>query len=373
MKPSPADLRQPGKVTHLTIEANTSPCVNICRYCYVGDRDETFAKFPVDRWMAFVQRFVDWKAQAGEDAPVIHHGFPGPSYNFDLDTYRRLNDWFVKRFDEPLASIMLGGLKMRPGQEMRQWLAERQALGLKHIHASFSGFGAHHDRWVGKRGEFEFLLQTFRCAIELGLQVATTLFVTKSSLPDLERLADTLDALVPAPPMFKHIRLVYYMGNGAHQEHERITEDDRTRLPEFVAKSLEDGVEIHSEREWIPRILSGAEAGSFANLWLKLKLTPRNIERLEAMSCEAIVAELEAAQRAYESGMPRLEWLAQHYADPAGTRIYMKYDVFKVWQERYIEAAGIEVPRPFMNKTLRPPPLRNVEWYAMPRARHHAA
>jgi hypothetical protein len=357
------EWRKPRKVTSITIEANTSPCVNICRYCFVGDRDKLFAKFPFRRWMDFVQRFLDWKAENGDEAPAIDHGFPGPSFNFDLETYGVLNDWFIRRVGTPITGIPLGGVRLLPPDQMRDWLKDRRAFGLTRIHASFSGHGPNHDRWVGRRGEFEFLISAFGLATQMGISTAATMFLTKSSLPELESLAAALDA-TGQDPVPKHIRLVYYAGHGAHQEHERIDESDRAELPTFVREQLVHGLELHSEREWVPLVLNGSEPEPFSNVLLSLRLTPDNIDRLEALSCDEIVTELEAERRAFEARMPTFKWLAANCADTDGKRIYMKYDIFKLWRERYIQQAGIEVPRSLINKTVRPMRLHPVSRYS---------
>ncbi len=126
---------------------------------------------------------------------------------------------------------------------------------------------------------FEFLISAFGLATQMGLSTAATMFLTKSSLPEMKPLAATLDATAQEP-VPKHIRLVYYSGHGAHQEHERIDESDRAQLPAFVSEQLIHGLELHSEREWIPLVLHGSEPEPFSNILLSLRLTSDNIDRL---------------------------------------------------------------------------------------------
>lgn len=149
---------------------------------------------------------------------------------------------------------MMGGLKMRSSNEMLQWLTERRNLGVTNIHASFVGCGAVHDRWLGRRGDFDFLLSTFGIAAELGMNCGATLFVTKSRLPMLEELVAILDS-VASKPIYKHYRQFYYYGHGAHRDEERIDEADLDKLPATVADKFRKGFETdwhHAERDWIP-------------------------------------------------------------------------------------------------------------------------
>ncbi|MEJ1960972.1 MAG: hypothetical protein WDO56_05255 [Gammaproteobacteria bacterium] len=76
------------KADGITIEANISPCAHICRYCSIGDRA---GKFPLDRFIRFVDRFRHWKQERASDL-WIGHGFM-PAFNFDIDEFQIVSDW----------------------------------------------------------------------------------------------------------------------------------------------------------------------------------------------------------------------------------------------------------------------------------------
>ena len=91
--------------------------------------------------------------------------------------------------------ILLGGLRDRSESELRQWLIERRDAGFTSVAASFMGCGGLHDRWNGRRGDFERLLKTQCVAVSLGMELEQRIFLTRESLPMLDQLLDTLDEL----------------------------------------------------------------------------------------------------------------------------------------------------------------------------------
>ncbi len=175
----------------LTIEANVLPCAHICRYCCIGDRGGP--QFPFDRWLRFTDRLVVWGQETGLR---IHPGF-FPSYNFDVQTFVATKEWWERRMGGKFHWISLGGLKMRSDDEMRRWLTELQQHGLEGLSATFVGHGDVHDRWNGRRGDFDFMMRTIRLALELGLEFLNQHVLIKSSLPIMLELFDELEAWTP--------------------------------------------------------------------------------------------------------------------------------------------------------------------------------
>jgi hypothetical protein len=343
------------KVSCLTIEANISPCAHICRYCSIGDRG---SKFQIERWTAFVERFLDWQKSKSPNAPLVQGGFLGPAYNFDLETFVSLSHWYERTQGHALTWIPLGGVKMCSDPEMRQWLLERQAAGVEGVSASFVGYGSVHDRWNGRRGDFNFLMRTLRTAAEIGMEHGTTLYLTKSSLPLMDELARTLDTL-PTPHIGRHVRPFYYIGHGAHHEAECITEEDREQLPAFARESLEKNFGLRSEREWIESIRSEEETPR--DLYLHLELTRENIDRLEAMSCDDIFADLETRARVTLSAFPSLHELCETYGDRNGTKIMIPVDIDRLWLSRFLDEHPMDFDRSLLHyhlgRSLNPPPL----------------
>ncbi|UJB66738.1 hypothetical protein YS110_19185 [Acidovorax sp. YS12] len=350
--------RELGKVAWMRIEANAAPCAHICRYCCIGDRTP---KFPFARWLSFVGRFIDWGKAHGPEGISLDGGFL-PSYNFDITTFIEFDAWYQRTHGSKMKWIQLGGLPLMEEWQMRHWLTERQAVGAENVHASFVGHGAVHDRWNGRRGDFDFLMRTLRTARELGFTNSIALFLTKSSLPLMEELLEKLDALPPTCEE-RHVRPFYYQGHGAHRESEYITEEDRERLPRCVTDLIGEYWNLRSEREWIEVIRS--EKPVPTDIGLHLVLTPQNIDRLEATACGDIFADLEARARATLSTLPSLHELADIYGDRNGTKIFMsESEVDRLWLHRFLDEHPIAFDRSLLHhhlgRSLKPPPLSHV-------------
>jgi hypothetical protein len=321
-------------VKGITIEANTSPCAHICRYCSIGDRG---GQFQIQRWMDVVERMMEW---ARRERPEVHvqGGFPGPSYNFDVETFDRLSRWYARLTGYPLRWIPLGGLQLRPPDEMRRWFEARMAVGLEGISAALAGVDATHDRWNGRHGDFDFLMESLRIGAELGLKHGTTLFLTRSTLPQLEELTRRLDRL-PTSHHGRYVRPFFLVGHGAHLEDERITEEDRALVPEFARESLEKPWVLRSEREWIPVIQAGHPVDP--SVYLHVELTAANIERMESTPCDELVADMERRAVAILDRIPSIEELAFSDADSTRRQLYSFVDLERVWRNRFARRTGL--------------------------------
>lgn len=343
----------------LTIEANVSPCAHTCRYCSIGDRSS-----PIDicRYLTFVERLVEWSRKTRPGLKVLI-GF-SPSYNHDLETFKLLGVWYRRVFGKDWDVISLGGLKMRSDDDMRRWLAERQEAGLKSIYGTFVGRGAVHDRWNGRRGDFDFLIRTMRIGAELGLDHTNQHIVIKDSLPLLTDVFGILDAL-PTRHSGRYARLPYYIGHNVHHEDQRIDEDDRSALPAIISDLL-DASSLHSERGWIEFVDTQEEAPMEVSL--RLELDVANIGLLETKSGDAIVTDLETRASEALSKIPFIQELARTYGDPKSTKIYNFFDVERVWIARFLASHPIPLDQKLLHyhlgRSVRPPRLWKLKSFA---------
>jgi hypothetical protein len=350
--------RTVGPLRTLVLQANLSPCAHTCRYCSIGERSGRLA---LDRWMATVEKYLEWKRANNLDVEVV----PGflPSYNFDPGEFAQLSGWFERRLGARLEMIPLGGLRIRSGGEMSSWLSERRALGLERVWASFAGYQAVHDRWNGRAGDFAFLVSTLERAAAVGLKHGTTVFLTKSSLDDLGRLLVLIDAL-PGESAGRDFRQFYYIGHAAHHENERLDEGDRQRLPEFVLECyLAEGWELRSEREWLETV--GDIPSEPTPLTLRLDLDSRNIVMIEDKSCDEVVGELERRARKTLASLPGTDELASLYGDESSTKLYPQaLDLERLWIDRHLDVYPEPLDRALLHyhlgRSAKPPRLATV-------------
>ncbi|HEY3424783.1 MAG TPA: hypothetical protein VGL27_08315 [Negativicutes bacterium] len=232
---------------------------------------------------------------------------------------------------------------MRSESEMRKWLQERRDLGIKFVFASFAGYGEVHDSWNGRTGDFDFLMNTSKIAGEMGMVFRQRLFLLKSTLPTLERLIDRLDQL-PGKVKSREIYPLSYSGRAGQLEEERVTDTDLDCLPEQVTKFFFKRATWHTEGEWMDII--SKEENSPVKVMLKLWLDDTNIERIEALSCEEIAAEMEDRTRAAFAALPTRQELSKECGNVANTCLYQySHDIERKWLDRYLAKYPLQFER----------------------------
>jgi hypothetical protein len=317
-----------------------APCAHICRYCLISESRKRSA-LPFSRFEQLVHRFHDWKQVNRLDDFGIGI-FVGPSFDYDLDTLAGVARLHARRGGK-FQTLNLGGLRIRRGDELTEWLDERQAAGISGLHASLAGCGETHDRWNGRAGDFDYQMSILRLGGERGLVRREKLFLTQNTLPVFDRLLDILDSL-PGEVASRTANPFFYVGLATRYESDRLTEDDRDNLPERINRLRPRKFDNWlSEREWIPVMMETASHPR--RLTLKLDVDETNIEYLESASCEEIFA---AREREYQQSyrhIPPLDELCARYGDPANRKIYvMSRDVEGRWLGLHHRETGIPLP-----------------------------
>ncbi len=317
-----------------------APCAHICRYCLISESRKR-SSLPFSRFEQLVQRFWDWK-QSTQRADFSIGIFVGPSFDYDLETLKgvaRLHALRGSRFH----SLNLGGLRIRSGDELVEWLEERRAAGISGLHASLAGCGETHDRWNGRAGDFDYQTAILRLGGERGMVRSEKLFLTQNTLPIFDRLLDILDRL-PGEVRSRTASPFFYAGLASRYEDERLTEDQRDTLPDRINRLRSGKFNTWlSEREWIPIVLETADQPR--RLVLKIDVDETNIDWLETASCEDIFAERERQYQESYQQIPALDELCSRYGDIENRRIYMmSRDVEGRWLDMHQRATGATKP-----------------------------
>src|SRR6516225_6070073 len=140
-----------------------APCAHICRYCLISESRKRSA-LPFARFEQLVHRFHDWKQSSGRDDLQIRI-FVGPSFDYDLDTLKGVARLHARR-GAKFQILNLGGLRIRQGDALIEWLEERRAVGIVGFHTSLAGCGETHDRWNGRAGDCDYQTTVLRLAGE---------------------------------------------------------------------------------------------------------------------------------------------------------------------------------------------------------------
>jgi hypothetical protein len=243
--------------------------------------------------------------------------------------------------------VLLGGVHWRPDDEMRRWLKRRQEIGFNSVVASFAGHGEFSDRWNGRKGDFDFQMRALRVAAGLGMELRQRLFLTNSTIPLLDELIEKLDDL-PGRVGDRCIFPLFYLGHARRMEDERITRETFDGLPEYIRRLYRsDWRGWRSEAEWIEFVSKEDQTPDAVPL--PLQLNDSNIDRIESMSCDEIVAGLEKKTRAAYAAIPSRAELCERYGDPSNARIYMfKDEIERKWLDLHLAKNQVTLDREAM-------------------------
>jgi hypothetical protein len=317
-----------------------APCAHICRYCLISESRKR-STLPFARFEQLLHRFHDWKQSTRRDDFQIRI-FVGPSFDYNLETLRGVARLYARRGTK-FQILNLGGLRIRSGEALIEWLEERRAAGITGFHASLAGYGETHDRWNGRAGDFDYQTSILRLAGERGMARREKLFLAQNTLPIFDRLLDLLDG-IPGEISSRTASPFFYAGLATRYESERLTEEDRDRLPERINRLRPQRFDNWlSEREWIPIMLETADQPR--KLLLKLDVDETNIDYLENASCEEIFAKRERQYQESYLFIPALDELCSRYGDSTNRKIYMmSRDVEGRWMDLHEATTGTKTP-----------------------------
>jgi len=239
---------------------------------------------------------------------------------------------------------MMGGIEFKTDDVLRPWLRERRDVGMEVIRLSLAGTQALHDKWVGRKGDFDFNLRAARKASEMGYKRDEWLLVSRSTIPHLEALVALLDD-IPGRA-YRGFRLLTW-GNAPRklEARERITLDMFENLPGWVRKDFQHTAILKSEREWTEEVLKVPDEELAEPYYLILNLDDALMERFETVSCDEIVSDLETRSRRIYDAIPTMKDLGARYGNRENDLMYWRSEMQQEWAGRFLEEERIEVEK----------------------------
>jgi hypothetical protein len=334
-------MKQPIEVTGLFIEHCGTRCANHCRFCIIGNLKAD--NLPIEQFAALVERFDDWKTTRKMPRFDVIFNWMRAA-NWSMDDAAAMMKLHHRVMPQIRKTLFMGGIDFKSDCDLKVWLGGHRKLGTDLLWVSLAGSREMHDKWAGRKGDFEFNMRAIGLANDLGYTRGEVLFLTKSTLPLLEELLDTLDA-IPGRE-WRKIRVVHYRGRGKRMMHERITTEDLQLLSARVLKDLQERESLRTEAEWI-RLFQKEEVSKPLNGRLLLNVTKNNIADLEAMTCDELIGDLENRTQQVWEALPDVEYLCNRYGavDSLDTRLYPAGELERIWVDRYLEEFPNELER----------------------------
>jgi hypothetical protein len=263
------------------------PCNNHCRFCSAGPKRLDNVSY--DRFVSVVERFLDWRERQNL-VPMIA---PSVMYTHALMTFeqsRKYREMCLRGGYKPLP-LQMNGCIFMPDDDLERILENHLRAGYDAYTMTLAGYGETHDLWVGRRGEFDFLMRIARVAARLGYERQEQILLSQSSVSQLRLLTDCLDAL--GGRKTRHIYPFTYIGWARSIEKERVTREVVKEVPQHLCPNLDMGNgdvqgRYLTEAEWAAWAGNNYPNERPRRKFLTIRVDSGNIDYLESASCDDI-------------------------------------------------------------------------------------
>jgi hypothetical protein len=277
----------------------------------------------------YAKHFYEWLKENRQDLSFLF-GFGYSMEHPDLPEAIK----FMQETNSPGGEFLqFDGMKMRTRAELHELLENIRTLGIKSINFTFYGTQEYHDRFAGRKGDFELMMNSLEIALEKGINVEVGVPITKENISQI----DELIAMFPQDKIKIFLFTPHSGGRGIALLDSKITVDDYEGLSP-IAKNHFNRNNNKTPLEWL-----NTELPTVENRVLTLSLLPSNIERLEQLSFENTLDELEKMDEEYYSILPDFHTLLKLYADSNDRHLYSKKDLYLLYRRRYIADNNLTV------------------------------
>ena len=296
-------------------------CYNHCKYCLLSWTGKCLG-IDYKRSVEYARGFYDWLKTAHPEIRFVYY------FGYSMD-HPNLPDaiQFMQETNSPGGKFLqFDGMKMRTREELHELFTSIKDLGIKLINFTFYGTKEYHDKFAGRKGDFELMMNSLEIALEKDLDVEVGIPITKENMFQI----DALLKILPEDKIKIFIFTPHSSGRGITLLDSKITMDDYDYLSP-KAKKYFNRKKNQTPSEWMDACLPAVE-----NRVLTLSLLPTNIEHLEQQSFEDTLRELEKMDEDYFNSIPDFQSLLEMYLDPNDRHLYSRKDLDLLYRKRYI-------------------------------------
>ena len=182
----------------IAVQTLCVPCHNRCRYCLLS-WDGRLPGADYNRSEQYARRFHQW---IRENRPELSFQF---YFGFSME-HPQLAD--AVDFMNSIGSasgqfLQLDGLAFRDNTGIQKYLSDAKEHGIRAVNLTFYGTREYHDRFAGRRGDFDYLMAILHTAQTLGLEVSIGIPLTRENAPQAEELLHILTDSGVDPPVLR--------------------------------------------------------------------------------------------------------------------------------------------------------------------------
>ena len=317
------------KTTSLNVLNLCVPCHNRCRYCLLSWSGQCEGIADA-RGVAYARRLYAWMQRERPDIRFMY------SFGYAMEHPDLMGaiDFMQETCSPGGEFLQFDGMNMRTDAELKTLFDALHGKGIKRIDFTFYGTKDYHDRFAGRKGDFDLMLRSVRSALAAGLKVDVGVPVTKENLHQLDELL----AQLPEESIYIFLFSPHSGGRGKVLLDAKITKNDYEQLSE-KCKGHFNRSRYKTPMEWLR---DGVPA--FTQRMLNVSLLPENIDELERQPFAETIDRLEKMDEAYYGSMPALDELIRLYAFEGDERLYSLKDMGILYRQRYRAEHGISIP-----------------------------
>ena len=315
------------KTVSFSIANYCVPCNSHCRHCLLSSCGKATG-VDYETGISFANRVLSELAEQRPDLSTNYY------IGYCMDTPKLL-DYIRYCKEHGYASakfLQMNGFAFRSESELDRLMESIKDEGVEIVDLTMYGTKEYHDKFAGRKGDYEFVLSMIRSAEKAGLQTLLTFPLMRENL-------DQIVSLQSVPEVDNADRRLFFMphskGRGRTLQDNLITRQDLNHLPESI-KNTFDKAKFKTEAQWL-------EEGAIVEpeqRYLTLVLTPDNIEHYSQMKATDILDELENRDISFLNQIPSAEKLAKMYGRKDNQEVYRFRDLLFRWRQEYIEEKG---------------------------------
>ena len=299
----------------IMIQNLCAPCRNHCRYCLLS-WDGNAVGTEWERSVKLAERYIN---ELKEARPNVDISF---TFGYSME-HSKLKEAIqtLKRLGSPMGEFLqCDGMNMRDEDQCRDLMRMLKEEGIKSLNFTAYGLRDYHDRFAGRKGDYDLLLRMMNASYEAGIPFTTGIPITKDNIQTIDELVIILKE---AGNHKISLFVPHEEGRGKSLKQVRLEQQDLSALSPESLSLLNRNI-YRTESEWLSEPTPVQES----NRLIIISLRADNIDNYDKRKALSVVEEVEALDEEYYSAFPPFDELAKEYGDPEGNSLYRIRDLY---------------------------------------------
>ena len=299
----------------IMIQNLCAPCRNHCRYCLLS-WDGNAVGTEWERSVKLAERYIN---ELKEARPNVDISF---TFGYSME-HSKLKEAIqtLKRLGSPMGEFLqCDGMNMRDEDQCRDLMRMLKEEGIKSLNFTAYGLRDYHDRFAGRKGDYDLLLRMMNASYEAGIPFTTGIPITTENIQTIDELVIILKE---AGNHKISLFVPHEEGRGKSLKQVRLEQQDLSALSPESLSLLNRNI-YRTESEWLSEPTPVQES----NRLIIISLRADNIDNYDKRKALSVVEEVEALDEEYYSAFPPFDELAKEYGDPEGNSLYRIRDLY---------------------------------------------